>query len=454
MKIRNKIVVTFAALVSSVLLITFVIIYFLSTHYMEKNFYELLLEKANLTAWKYYEKDEMSETLYKKLIERYSKSLPDAEEIVLDTKNNINDSLKKIVSKDNLSNLLRGETIKFRRNDKQSVGLYYPDNQGNFIVMITSVDKFGIQQQKKLLDMLLLVFLGSFILMFLIGRFYATNVLSPIVNLLRNVKRIRATNLGLRLKEKPGNDELAELIRTFNQMLDRLENSFTLQKNFIHNASHELKNPLTAILGETEVALGKQRTPEEYITTLHKIMAEAERLDLLTRNLLSLAQTDFDLSTFKKDEIRMDELIWEIKEHFDKTKYKGRIEIHFPVLPETSDLITINGIHNLLRIAIVNIIDNACKFSGQQKVDVILNTEQNNVRLQISDKGIGIPELEISNLFQPFFRASNAITFKGSGIGLSLVHKIIIMHGGTINISSIPGKGTTVNINFIIGNIL
>jgi signal transduction histidine kinase len=419
---------------------------------MEKNFYDLLQEKANLTAWKYYEKDEMSENLYEKLIVRYSKSLPDAEEIVFDTKNKaaLTDSLQNIIPKDYLVRLLKKETIRFRHEEKQSVGLYYADNQGNFVVIITAVDKFGIHQRQKLLEVMLLVFLGSFIFMFLIGRFYATNVLSPIVAILKNIRRIRATNLSLRLKEKPGNDELAELTRTFNQMLDRLENSFTLQKDFIHNASHELKNPLTAILGETEVALSKERTTEEYIITLNKIMAEAERLNQLTKNLLSLAQTDFDLSTFKKDEIRIDELIWDIKDHFDKSTYKGRIGIHFPVLPDSSDQITISGVKNLLQIAFVNLIENACKFSGQQKVDIVLNASQKDIQLQIVDRGIGIPEAEIGNLFQPFFRASNAITYKGSGIGLSLVHKIITMHGGTIAISSVSGKGTTVEIHFSI----
>jgi signal transduction histidine kinase len=231
-------------------------------------------------------------------------------------------------------------------------------------------------------------------------------------------------------------------------MLDRLENSFALQKNFINNASHELKNPLTAILGETEIALSKKRTPEEYATTLDKIQAEGERLNELIRNLLSLAQTDVDLSNLKKEEIRMDELIWEIKEHFDKTNYKGRIEVHFPDLPESSDLITITGIPSLLKIAIINIIDNACKFSGHHKVDVTLETHTSSIQLHVRDSGIGIPEVEIKNLFQPFFRASNALAFKGTGIGLSLVKKIISMHNGTIGISSVPGKGTIVEVNF------
>ena len=449
MKIRHKMVLTFAGLVSFVLLFSFSFIYYLSAQDRINGFYDLVLEKTNLTAWKYFEKDEMSDFVYKKVIARYTKNLPDAEEIVLNTNDikSVNDSLKKILPVNLIQKLLAGRTIKFRLQDKQGVGIYYPDNQGVFIVIVTATDKLGLLQQQKLLEKLLIIFLCSVVFVFLIGQIYARNILLPIVNILSNVKRIRATNLSLRLKEIDGTDELAELTRTFNQMLERLEGSFILQKNFIRNASHELKNPLTAILGEAEVTLSKQRTTEEYIVTLHKVMDEAERLNQLTSNLLSLAQTDFDLSIQRKDEIRLDELIWEIKELFDKTKYKDRIEIHFPVLPETSDLITIMGISSLMKIAIWNIIDNACKFSGNHKVDVTLKTSLNNIYLKIEDKGIGIPELEIKNLFQPFFRASNAFAFKGSGIGLSLVHKIVAIHNGEVIVSSVLGKGTIVEIN-------
>lgn len=449
MKIRHKMVLTFAGLVSFVLLFSFSFIYYLSAQDRINGFYDLVLEKTNLTAWKYFEKDEMSDFVYKKVIARYTKNLPDAEEIVLNTNDikSVNDSLKKILPVNLIQKLWAGRTIKFRLQDKQGVGIYYPDNQGVFIVIVTATDKLGLLQQQKLLEKLLIIFLCSVVFVFLIGQIYARNILLPIVNILSNVKRIRATNLSLRLKEIDGTDELAELTRTFNQMLERLEGSFILQKNFIRNASHELKNPLTAILGEAEVTLSKQRTTEEYIVTLHKVMDEAERLNQLTGNLLSLAQTDFDLSIQRKDEIRLDELIWEIKELFDKTKYKDRIEIHFPVLPETSDLITIMGISSLMKIAIWNIIDNACKFSGNQKVDVTLKTDLNNIYLKIEDKGIGIPELEIKNLFQPFYRASNAFAFKGSGIGLSLVHKIVAIHNGEVIVSSVLGKGTVVEIN-------
>ncbi len=449
MTIRNRIVLTFSALSSIVMVFSFFLIYYLSEHFMDADFYDLLSEKATLTAWKYFEKDEMSEALYDKMIEKNVRTLPDATEMILDTKNKprVVDSLLKILPTGLVRELISGRNVRYRSQDKQMVGLYYPDNQGTFIIVITAVNKFGIREQKKLLQVMLIIFFGSILLTFLLGKFYATNVLSPIANILRNVKKIRATNLSLRLKENERNDELSELTRTFNQMLERLEHSFTLQKNFIHNSSHELKNPLTAIMGETEIALSRERTPAEYVETLRKISSEAGRLDLLTRNLLSLAQTESDQPCVKMEAIRMDEFLWEIKEHFDKTAYRERIDVHFPVLPENPDRITITGIPFLLEMAVVNLVDNACKFSDPHRVDVTLELVPGRVHLKIADHGIGIPEAEMESLFQPFFRASNAIRYRGSGIGLSLVHRITAMHHGTIRITSVIGKGTVADID-------
>ena len=450
MKIRNKIVLTFTALVSFVLLLSFTLIYYISVHFIENDFYDLVREKATLTAWRNYEKDEMSDLLYKKVLDKGIILLPDAREFVLDTKykKQVVDSLRKILPENLVQDLLSGKNIRFHDHDKQCIGIYYPDNQGNFVIVVTAVNKIGIGEQKRLLELLILIFSGSIIFVFLLGKIYATNLLAPIAAMLRNVKRIRATNLSLRLKENSRRDELSELTRTFNQMLDRLENTFTLQKNFIHNSSHELKNPLTAILGEAEIALSRPRTSGEYISTLEKIKSEAGRLDLLTQNLLSLAQTEFEPSALKREPIRMDEFVWEIREHFDRTAYRGRIDIHYPDLPETSDRITISGIPFLLRIAIVNVIDNGCKFSDLHPVDVTLESGPGGIHLKVADRGIGIPEADKSNLFQPFFRAGNAIKFKGSGIGLSLVQRIITLHDGTITLTSQTGKGTTVDMVF------
>ena len=450
MQIRRKISIIFTVLTSLVLLCAFSFIYYLTYQSTKSDFNARLREKADLIAQKYYEEDELSKQVYQKIIEKNSKSLPEAYEITLnvDNQRDIYDSLKELLPNKDIKQLQTGQNIKFSIGDKQGVGLYYPDNQGTFIIVVTAIDANGLQKLQKLLNVLINIFFGSIILIYFIGLFYSRRVLSPIGYILNNVKKIRVANLKLRLEENNGKDELGELTRMFNQMLERLELSFNMQKNFIHNASHELKNPLTAILGETEIALSRKRSQEEYIETLNKITVEAERLDLLTRNLLNLAQADFEISEVNREEIRIDEFLWEIKDYFDKSNYKNRIHFHIVKLPDNPNSIIIYGISNLLETAFTNLIDNACKFSGQQVVDVTLNVDTTAICLTVSDKGIGIPENEISNLFQPFFRASNAYSYKGSGIGLSLAGKIIKLHGGVIDFQSNSTKGTKVEVRF------
>jgi len=432
-----------------VLLCAFSFIYYLTYKSTISDFNSRLQEKADLIAQKYYEEDELSKQLYEKIIEKNSKSLPEAQGFTFNVNNQqlIYDSLKDIMPQKDIKLLLSGQNIKFSVGNKQGVGLYYPDNQGTFIIVVTAIDDIGLQKLQNLLKDMVDIFFGCILLIYFIGLFYSRRVLSPIGYILNNVKKIRITNLKLRLKENNGKDELGELTRMFNQMLERLENSFNMQKNFIHNASHELKNPLTAILGETEIALSRKRTQEEYIEALNKIATEAERLDLLTRNLLNLAQADFELSEVNCEKIRIDEFLWEIKDYFDKTDYKDRLLFHIVKLPENPKSTIILGISNLLKTAITNLIDNACKFSGHQIVDITLTADNDIICLTIADKGIGVPENEINNLFQPFFRASNAYSYKGSGIGLSLAEKVIKLHRVVIDFHS-SGKGTNVEIRF------
>jgi len=450
MKIRRKISLVYTLLTSLVMLCSFAFIYFLSYKYTQEEFYLRLEEKAEIITQKNFEEDELNQSDFEEIIEKNSKSIPEAIEIILNTNKTkiVYDSLKNIIPEYQIKQLLSGKNVQYKKDMKQSVGLYYKDNQGIFIVIVSAIDTFGIQKLHNLLKNLIEIFLISILFIYFIGIFYSQRMLAPLAHILKNVHKIKATNLKMRLKQNDSSDELGDLTRMFNQMLERLEHSFTMQKNFIHNASHELKNPLTAIIGETEVTLSKTRTPEQYIATLNKIATESDRLNTLTRNLLNIAQADFEITEINTEQTRIDELLWELKDYFENTEYKNRIVFHVTTLPDNSNLTIVNGISNLLKTAFINIIDNACKFSDDEIVDVMLLVDKLNICIKVIDKGIGVPESELNNLFQPFFRASNSFHYKGSGVGLSLTEKIIKLHGGSIDFKSIAGKGTTVEVKF------
>lgn len=291
-------------------------------------------------------------------------------------------------------------------------------------------------------------FLISILLLYIISRLSASYILKPISRKIQKARKISASNLHLRLNVYNEKDEMGQLAIAFNEMLDRLETSFEMQKNFISNASHEIRNPLTAIIGETEVCLEKRRTPEAYIESLSNISKEADRLDELVSNLLSLAKTGFDETQIGSEKIRLDEILLEARTNVNKTFPENQIRLDFSALPQNPDWISIDGNPNLLRIALTNLMENACKFSANQEVQVRLSASEEQIQLGIEDKGVGIPLQELGKVFQPFYRARNARSFKGFGIGLSLTDKIIGLHKGKLKILSKEGKGTTIEISF------
>jgi len=308
-------------------------------------------------------------------------------------------------------------------------GLLYPDNQGDFIIVVSANNKYGTAMMIDLRNVLVIALFWGLGAIFIIGRYYAGKVLNPITE----------------ITEK---DELNQLAVTFNKMLERLEIAFEMQNNFVNNASHELRTPLTAILGEIEITLNRQRSPEEYRESLNTIEKEAHRLDLLVNSLLKLAQADTDEKGLLVEPIRIDALLENVKSILDNTNPGNRVTIDFNSLPYHSEALVIQGNQNLLNIAINNILDNACKFSKNNQVFIKISTEEKQVSISIKDQGVGIPADDLNNVSVPFFRASNAREFKGFGVGLALALKIIKLHGGTMSITSELMKGTEVKIIF------
>nr|WP_241749628.1 HAMP domain-containing sensor histidine kinase [Rufibacter sediminis] len=278
------------------------------------------------------------------------------------------------------------------------------------------------------------------------GHFFARKVLQPIVSIVQEVNKIRASNLHLRVQERESRDEIGNLISTFNQMLERLETSFYMQKSFISNASHELRNPLTAIRGELEVTLMKDRSPEEYKQSLETLQKETGRLEKLTSDLILLAQTGFDEQAVRQDQVRIDEVLLEVKTDLNHQLPQNQLHLDFSDLPAQAELVIVSGNRNLLQIAVRNVLENASKFSEHQRVDVKLTCQDRQVAVQVQDSGIGIPAQEITRVLEPFYRAQNARSRSGTGIGLAMTEKIMRLHGSTIKIDSSLQKGTTVTL--------
>jgi len=449
MQLRSKITSIFIGLTSLFLIGIFILIYFVSKTYTESEFYLRLSQRATIAAQAYLEADALNINIYDDIRIRHLMTLPNEKEVIYPV-----DAERKIplVPFDKslpdrfYQKIFDTKYAELKKDDYYYTGLLFYDSKGDFIVILSATDLYGFGKAENLRNTLIIAFFISIVFIFILGRVYATQALSPISKIIKEVNSIRAENLSFRLETSNSKDELAQLAKTFNNMLDRLQISFDLQSNFINNASHELRNPLTAILGQIEIALNKARTEEEYHLILKNLDLEASRLDFLVNGLLKLAKTDFDSKGFAIEPIRIDELVLDIKKNIDASIPKNLIKLDFEELPLNENSITLLGSESLLKVAFGNILENACKFSENKKVLVKIFSDNSSISLIIKDEGVGIPEKELKNIYEPFFRASNVRGIEGFGFGLPLAYRIIKMHSGEIRVLSQINKGTVVKI--------
>ncbi len=289
-----------------------------------------------------------------------------------------------------------------------------------------------------------LLFGAQLLIQLLAGRWFAGNALDPIQKVNTQVQKISATDLHLRVDTDNEKDEIGTLAANFNGLLERLEKAFDLQKMFVANVSHELKTPITNIMGEVEVAVSKDRTAADYKTTLESVLVEADRLNDMIRNFLLLANNENDIAGQQRELVRFDELLWEIKESFSR---EPGITVDIQMeLPEDEKRLCVNTNKTLLTLAISNIIQNGLKFSAMQPVVCRMHFTADTIIISITDKGIGIDEVTLPHIFEPFYRSAIAHTYQGHGIGLYIAQKITGFFGGEITVISQPGTGSTFNI--------
>ncbi len=345
----------------------------------------------------------------------------------------------------------RTGSAEFERNSIFYKGLRYNTGNQSYLILASAENYYHDHHTAYLQRTMITAIISSFLLSVIIAYFFSHYVFNPLRNITSQVKQISSENLHLRLDSVHKNEELNNLAQTFNGMLDRIETSFETQNNFISNASHELRTPLTAIIGEADVALSKLRQPEEYIESIKIILDEAEKLDRKTRALLFLAQTGFNGKVLKFEKVRIDQLLWDVKETLERIDPRNQVQLDMSLLPENPSMLKIKGNEQLMHLAFTNIISNGCKYSDHQPVYVSLGASNTHVIVVIRDRGIGIPEAELKYIYDPFFRASNTNNYEGYGIGLPLTRNIIRMHEGKLEVSSQPNQGTTVQISLPIG---
>ncbi len=332
--------------------------------------------------------------------------------------------------------------------DVQSVYFPYEDNGGLYVVVVSAIDKAGLRSLETLGISLIAGFFAATTLMALAGWWFASRAMAPIADLMNRAERISAEDLHIRLHEGNGKDELAHLAQAFNRMLERLESAFRSQRAFIAHASHEIRTPLTTLEGEIEVALMRLRTELEYETILRNALDDTRRLRALSNDLLLLARTESEFFQRPTTIHQLDEILFNALQEIHQRYPERSVDVAFPASVETESAFRIRGNDDLLRVAIVNVIDNALKYSdAPSPVGVSFDASGGELRLTVEDHGRGIPAEELPEVFSPFFRGESTKDRPGTGVGLALVQRIVGHHGGRVTIGSRAGAGTIVTIS-------
>jgi two-component system, OmpR family, heavy metal sensor histidine kinase CusS len=289
--------------------------------------------------------------------------------------------------------------------------------------------------------------LGTLLILPLVGYQIARQGIRPVEEMAATAQRISSTHLGERIAAEGYPFELASLAATFNQMLDRLEDSFDRISRFSADIAHDLRTPVNNIRGEAEVALARARTIDEYRDALESSLEESVRLSDLIGNLLFLARTESPLMHLRRESVDVADLLNGLREYYEASAADSGITLRAelgeePVIAELD--------RTLMQRAVGNLISNAVAhtLSGGS---VVISARRNDTRvnIEVSDTGVGIPPEALPRVFDRFFRVdpSRAQASGGTGLGLAIVQGIMVLHMGKVEIASQPGKGTRVTLS-------
>lgn len=444
MKLRKRLTILSSITFGVIFLIASTIIYGLFYKTNETSVIKNLKKTALVTGIYYLEKDEQSLQEHNNIRREFENLISRDDIAVFDEFDEVaygkmvNDSVIRPFDLNQVRK--KKEHVINTRNDFY-YGLYYADNQGDFVVFVKeNKDVFNTLMNRLLYILVIVLVLGLFII-YLLSRFLGNMAYEPIQKIIDQVRQKEIDRLNEPIRLQQSYSEIQELVETYNDLMAKVSETFVIQKNFINYVSHEFRTPLAAISGSLEVFSQKDRTPEEYQEVASRSIERVKELEEILNNMLLLsgAINSKDFMFF-----RIDEIIWNIVEEVT-VSLKALIHVDFKV--ENVGLLSVKGNEKQLQLALYNLIENGLKYSQNKPLYISLSEKENKLHLVIKDEGIGIDENDLPYIQQTFYRGKNVGDIKGSGIGLSLASTIFKIHQIDFNIIT-SNQGTEIHLQF------
>jgi heavy metal sensor kinase len=275
------------------------------------------------------------------------------------------------------------------------------------------------------------------------GWWLAGVAIQPVNSVAHAAQNVTGSTLTLQIPLRGAGDELDHLIDSFNQMTDRLHQSFEQTRRFSTDVSHELRTPITAIRGQLEVALFTAETPEQYRESIINAMEDIEKLSSIVRALLLLSQAESGQVVLQKTPLDLGEVVTDLVDQFQIPAEEKEVKLTASIEP----CAPVEADHTQIERLLSNLLSNAVKYTpkgGSVTVFVGPAREPGWTKVSVEDTGVGIPAENLPHIFDRFYRVRNAQTnaIQGLGLGLSFVAWIVEAHGGRIDVASNAGEGT------------
>jgi two-component system, OmpR family, sensor histidine kinase ArlS len=431
MNLKQRFSLLFSTLFSLLLAVVMVLVYTLFANFRNDEFKARLAEKAETTFRLLVDVKEIDYQLLK-IIDKNTINKLYSEKVLI-----FNDSLQLIYSsiddtlvtwsKDELRLIKKRKTV-FRKNGIfDTYGMYYDSKYRDYYVLVSAEDKYGNRKLAYLYYLLLGAFCVASIAVWILSFYLSKEALKPLDDLRLKISEITDKNLNSRLTITAKRDEITALGHSFNQMLERIHLAYNRQKTFTANASHELRTPITRIVAQLENLIQEYQNQSAIHLPLKRISDDAYQLSDVVSSLLLLSKIENSASPKAFQSIRLDEVLFTAAERIGQMFPDFRF--HFEIENTAQQVqIEVLGDETLLGIAFANLLKNAYQYSDNHTVTCVLLSADTFLQMTITNTG-PTPELtDTSHLFNSFTRGNNAQHREGSGLGLSIVQRIIAYH--------------------------
>jgi signal transduction histidine kinase len=448
MTIRNRLALFFASIAALMLLALATMVLTLATSNRKNEFFRTLQKEA-LTKANVLLNSRIDAATLQEIYRSNRSTLSEVEVAIYNTDFELvyHDAVDIDIVKetpDLLASIAAKGVVSYAQDAYEILGTVLRHQGKDYIITAAAIDEAGKAKLAFLYRAVVIVGFVLIVLAALLSRWVAGKALQPISAMAAKTKALGYGNMHLRLALPAQPDELYELATSFNHLLDRLEAALDNEKAFVSNAAHQLRTPLSTMLTRLQLVQPPQPCSEAaLLAAVAHTIDDIQQYHRLITSLLQLSKAHGDATQISMQALRMDEVLLDAVQALQQQQAHYRIALDFAALALRDEPLHVWGNYDLLYNALLNVMDNACKFSPDNTAFINLSVLDDNIQLLCEDNGIGIDENLISKIFTPFVKGAHS---NGTGIGLALAHKVVILHNGSIHVLNKEGGGAIVQI--------